>query len=50
MELNDTVRIKSEGIIETVVDISYRNGTTYYVIEFSEKGVVGGKMAVAGHY
>lgn len=43
MKLNDIVRIKKENIIGTVVDISCRNGTTYYVVESSTKGVVKGK-------
>ena len=38
MKLYDTVRIKKENIIGTVVDISRRNGTVYYVVESSEKG------------
>ncbi len=43
MKLYDTVRIKKENIIGTVVDISRRNGTVYYVVESSEKGSVKGK-------
>lgn len=43
MKLNDTVRIKNENIIGTIVDISHRNSTTYYVVEALKKGVIKGK-------
>lgn len=43
MKLYDTVRIKKENIIGTVIDISRRNGTVYYVVESSEKRSVKGK-------
>lgn len=43
MKLNDTVRIKSENIIGTIVDVSKRNGKTYYIVESSIKGAVDGK-------
>lgn len=42
MRLNDTVRIKSENIIGTIVDISYRNGKTHYVVESGKKGALPG--------
>lgn len=43
MNLNDTVRIKNENVIGTIVDISHRNGTTYFVVESLERGTVEGK-------
>lgn len=43
MKLNDTVRIKAEDVIGTIVDISNRNGTTYYVVESLKKGAIKGK-------
>ena len=43
MKLNDTVRISDKDITGTIVDISRRNGTTYYVVESSKKGSVKGK-------
>lgn len=41
--LNDIVRIKSEDITGTIVDISRRNGTTYYVVESSTRGAIEGR-------
>ncbi len=43
MKLHDTVRIKKENVIGTIVDISRRNDTVYYVVESSEKGPVKGR-------
>lgn len=43
MKLYDTVRIKRENIIGTVVDVSHRNGTVHYVVESSEKGSMKGQ-------
>ena len=43
MKLNDTVRIKSDNVMGTIVDVYCRNGTTYYIVESSEKGAVKGK-------
>lgn len=41
--LYDTVKIKSGDITGTIVDISRRNGTTYYVVESSIRGAIEGK-------
>ena len=43
MKLNDVVRIKSENITGTIVDISKRNGKTFFIVESLEKGGVNGK-------
>lgn len=43
MKLYDTVRIISENIVGTIVDISKRNGKVYYTVESSVKGTVEGK-------
>ena len=43
MELYDTVRIRDNGVIGTIVDISHRNGSVYYVVESSASGAVEGK-------
>lgn len=43
MKLYDTVRIKKENIIGTIVDISRRNGAVHYVVESLEKGAVKGR-------
>lgn len=43
MKLYDTVKIIKENITGTIVDISSRNGTVYYVVESLEKGPVKGK-------
>lgn len=43
MKLNDVVRIKSENITGTIVDISKRNGKTFFVVESLVKGTVNGK-------
>ncbi len=42
MKVDDTVRIKEKDIIGTIIDISRRNGVTYYVVESSVKGHVAG--------
>ena len=42
MKVDDTVRIKGKDIIGTVIDISRRNGTTYYVVESSVRRAVEG--------
>lgn len=43
MKLNDIVKIKDKNIIGTIIDISSRNGTVYYVIESSQRGAVEGR-------
>ena len=43
MKLNDVVRIKSENITGTIVDVSKRNGKTFFVVESLVKGAVNGK-------
>lgn len=43
MKLDDVVRIKSENITGTIVDISKRNGKKFFVVESLEKGAVNGK-------
>lgn len=43
MKLNDVVRIKSENITGTIVDISKRNGKTFFIVESLENGAVNGK-------
>lgn len=43
MKLNDTVRVKGKNVIGTIVDISHRNGSTYYVVESSTEGAIEGK-------
>ena len=42
MNLYNTVRIKSIGVVGTIVDISYRNGTENYIVESSTKGKMEG--------
>lgn len=42
MKVDDTVLIKDKNIKGTIVDISRRNGTTYFVVESSVKGAVAG--------
>lgn len=41
-ELYDKVRIKSNGIIGTIVDISAINGASMYVVESDKKNIEGG--------
>ncbi len=42
MKLNDRVRIKSKKITGIIVDVSHRNGKTYYVVESEAKGSLPG--------
>ena len=42
LKINDVVRIKSEGISGTIVDISTINGKTNYVVESNIADVTGG--------
>ena len=43
MKLNDDVWIKNENISGTIVDISRRNGKTYYAVEAAERDAAEGR-------
>ncbi len=42
MKLNDTVWIKEKNVAGVIVDVSYRCGTKYYIVESIVKGALPG--------